>query len=71
MANSNHLLTVKQVCEILNVSIATIYRWEAEGSLPFPKLKIGQSAVRFRASDVYAHIENCVSDQLEPQHEVA
>ena len=71
MANSNHLLTVKQVCEILNVSIATIYRWEAEGNLPFPKLKIGQSAVRFRASDVYAHIENCVSDQLEPQHEVA
>ncbi len=70
--NSNlELLTVKQVCKILNVSIATIYRWESEGNLPFPKLKIGQSAVRFRASDVYAHIENCVNDQLESQHEVA
>ena len=61
------LLTVRQVCQILNVSIATIYRWEAEGNLPFPKLKIGPSAVRFRKSDVYQHIEN----SLEPQTEVA
>ncbi|MEX1013864.1 MAG: excisionase family DNA-binding protein [Candidatus Paceibacterota bacterium] len=60
MANNitDGLLTVKQVCSILNVSIATIYRWEAEGNLPFPKLKIGPSAVRFRQSDVYQHIEN-------------
>lgn len=71
MADSNQLLTVKQVCKILNVSIATIYRWDSEGNLPFPKLKIGQSAVRFRSSDVYAHIQNCVNDQLEPQKEVA
>ncbi len=59
--NSSELLTVKQVCNILNVSIATIYRWEAEGNLPFPKLKIGPSAVRFRRSDVYNHIDNSVS----------
>ena len=71
MKNSIELLTVKQVCNILNVSIATIYRWEAEGNLPFPKLKIGQSAVRFRSSDVYDHIQKCVNDQLEPQTEVA
>jgi excisionase family DNA binding protein len=64
---NERLLTVKQVCNILNVSIATIYRWEAEGRLPFPKLKIGPSAVRFRESDVFQHIEN----QVEPQTEVA
>ncbi len=64
MAESNQLLTVKQVCKILNVSIATIYRWEAEGNLPFPKLKIGPSAVRFRQSDVYQHIENQTNPQI-------
>jgi len=62
MTNSIELLTVKQVCKILNISIATIYRWEAEGNLPFQKLKIGPSAVRFRKSDVLKHIDN----QLEP-----
>lgn len=68
MKNSHEeLLTVKQVCNILNVSIATIYRWEAEGNLPFPKLKIGPSAVRFRKSDVFNHIDS----SLEPQSEVA
>jgi excisionase family DNA binding protein len=61
MQNSTELLTVKQVCKILNVSIATIYRWEAEGNLPFPKLKIGPSAVRFRKSDVLQHIDKSVS----------
>jgi len=67
MADSIELLTVKQVCKILNVSIATIYRWEAEGRLPFPKIKIGPSAVRFRKSDVLQHIET----SLELQTDVA
>lgn len=67
MQKSEELLTVKQVCKILNVSVATIYRWEEEGNLPFPKLKIGPSAVRFRKSDVYDHIEKSV----EPQTAVA
>jgi len=61
--NTTELLTVKEVCRILNVSVATIYRWEAEGNLPFPKLKIGPSAVRFRKSDVYDHIEKSVQSQ--------
>jgi len=60
---NTELLTVKEVCKILNVSVATIYRWEAEGNLPFPKLKIGPSAVRFRKSDVYDHIEGSVQSQ--------
>ena len=64
MQNSNiELLTVRQVCDLLQVSIATIYRWESEGRLPFPKLKIGPGAVRFRNSDVYGHIER----QAEPE----
>lgn len=62
--SQEELLTVKQVCNILNVSIATIYRWEEEGNLPFPKLKIGPSAVRFRKSDVMAHIDHSVQPQV-------
>lgn len=63
--NNDKLLTVKQVCSILSVSVATIYRWEAEGNLPFPKFKIGPSAVRFRKSDVYGHIERSIETQTE------
>jgi len=66
MAKSKvQLLTVKQVCEILNISVPTIYRWEAEGNLPFPKLKIGPSAVRFRKSDVDEHINQSIQSQQE------
>lgn len=68
---TSKLLTVKQVCEILSISVPTIYRWQSEGKLPFPKLKIGQSAVRFKAEDVYAHIEKCVKEQEESETEVA
>jgi len=62
-SDNTELLTVKQVCDILNVNISTIYRWEDEGNLPFPKLKIGPRAVRFRKSDVYNHIESSVQSQ--------
>lgn len=63
MNETDKLLTVKQVCKILNISVPTIYRWESEGKLPFPKLKIGPSAVRFRKSDVLKHIENSLKTE--------
>lgn len=54
--NIDRILSVKEVCTLLNCSIATIYRWESEGNLPFPKLKIGPSKVGFRKSDVDAFL---------------
>lgn len=59
------ILSVKEVCSILNVSIPTIYRWESEGNLPFPKIRIGPNKVGFRRSDV----ENYINDQVEPEKE--
>lgn len=55
-------LTVKQVCELLNCSIATIYRWEKEGELPFPKIRVGKSKVGFRQSDVESFIHDRVEE---------
>jgi len=61
------ILTVKEVCSLLNVSVPTIYRWEQEGNLPFPKIRIGPNKVGFRKTDV----ENYINDQVEPEKEVA
>lgn len=63
MKNSLQILTVKDVCSLLNVSVPTIYRWEAEGTLPFPKIRIGPNKVGFRKTDV----ENYINDQVEPE----
>ena len=32
-------ISVKQLCKILGCSIATIYRWDKEGVLPFRKVQ--------------------------------
>ena len=45
------LLRMAQVCELVGVSRATIYRWIASGSFPVP-LKIGPAAVRWRLDDI-------------------
>lgn len=55
------ILSVKDVCRILNVSVPTIYRWEAEGNLPFPKIRISANKVGFRQADV----ENFINRQAE------
>ncbi|MCC5906582.1 MAG: excisionase family DNA-binding protein [Balneolaceae bacterium] len=56
------ILTIKEVCQLLNVSVPTIYRWESEGTLPFPKIRVGPNRVGFRQVDVEAYINN----QIEP-----
>jgi excisionase family DNA binding protein len=62
MKNENlQILTVKQVCALLNCSVPTIYRWREEGKLPFPLLKIGPRKVGFRKSDV----ERYINEQVE------
>jgi len=58
------LIRPKKLCSLLDISIATLYRWESEGKLPIPKVKIGPGAVGFRRQDVEDWIEsNIESDQ--------
>ncbi len=54
---SGRLLTLREVAELLNVSIRTVYRLVAGGVLPAP-VKIGRST-RFRPDDVERCVERC------------
>lgn len=63
--NDLQILTVKDVCQLMNCSIATIYRWEQEGKLPFKKLRIGPNKVGFRRSDVKAFLEEQTEEAAE------
>jgi excisionase family DNA binding protein len=51
-------ISVKQLCKILGCSIATIYRWDKEGVLPFRKVKIGKAKVGYR----YSEVEDFISE---------
>jgi excisionase family DNA binding protein len=57
------ILSVKETCNILNVSVATLYRWESEGNLPFPKIHVGPSKVGFRDIDVYSHVNSQIETE--------
>ena len=46
-------LTIKQVCEALNVSPSTIWRWLKQGDFPKP-VHLGPKAVRWKESDILA-----------------
>lgn len=50
------LLTVKEVCDRLAISDATLYRLINKGEIP--TVKIGRS-LRFDPADVAAYIERC------------
>jgi len=60
--NSIKILSVKELCLLLNCSKATLYRWEKNGDLPFKKIKIGKSKVGYRFQDVFDYIENQTSE---------
>ena len=51
-------ISVKELCRILGCSIATIYRWDKEGVLPFRKVKIGKAKVGYR----YSEVEDFISE---------
>lgn len=46
------IIRPKKLCSLLKISLATLYRWEAEGELPIEKVKFGPNCVGFRQSDV-------------------
>ena len=52
-------ISVKQLCKILGCSIATIYRWDKEGVLPFRKVKIGKAKVEIGR----AHVRTPVTEK--------
>ena len=52
--NHNNLIEAKDVAEILNVKLTTVYTWALEGYLP--AFKLGK-LVRFRHDEVLAWIE--------------
>lgn len=47
----------KEICELLNIDKATLYRWTNAGK--FPKaVKIGRT-VRYKTEEVKAFLEHC------------
>jgi prophage regulatory protein len=51
-----HLLTKEQVAKRLNVSIATIKRWMANGKLPKP-VRFNKRTIRWRPEDIEDFIQ--------------
>lgn len=46
--------SVQQVAARLGVSVATVWRWAADGTLPKP-VKLGPNTTRWRVADIEAH----------------
>ena len=51
------IIRPKKLCMLLSISITTLYRWEANGQLPFKKIKVGPNVVGYRYSDVKKWLE--------------
>jgi prophage regulatory protein len=54
---SGTLISIKELCKVLDVSRATIYRWTAEQSFPAP-VRLGRHSVRWRVEEVQAWMGN-------------
>lgn len=55
--NPDSLLTAIQVKNLIGRSMSTLYRWVSDGRFPKP-LKIGPSAIGWRASDYLKWLDN-------------
>jgi excisionase family DNA binding protein len=51
-----HLLTVREVAELLKVSRRTVWRWVALGRMPGP-VRYSRTCVRWKASVLQAYLE--------------
>lgn len=47
------LIRISDVCELLSVSRATIYRWVSQGAFPTP-VRVNAGSVRWRADELEA-----------------
>jgi excisionase family DNA binding protein len=58
--------TVKEVAAALQISVQTVYRYVANGEIPFHKLT---KAVRFKPSEIESWMENKKPDVMAAGHE--
>lgn len=54
--NSDELLTIQQLAELLQVPVATIYRWRHRGEGP-RGIRVSGRHVRYRRADVEKFLE--------------
>ena len=64
MRNGNNdenvrLLTVPQVAERLQLSVALIYSMVSDGTLPALRVGNGRGSIRFREHDVQEYLDDC------------
>lgn len=52
------LLTLPQLCEMLNVNRSTIFRWRQQGRFPEP-LQLATQSPRWRRADIDAWLDSC------------
>jgi excisionase family DNA binding protein len=62
MAKSEQYLTVKQLAELLQVPVSTIYRWRHLGEGP-RGIRVSGRHVRYRRSEVEAFL----SERMDPR----
>jgi excisionase family DNA binding protein len=51
----DHLLTIRQVAELLKISKSTVRRWADQGRLPMP-IRFTKTCIRWKASAIQAHL---------------
>ncbi len=54
---SNQLLTLNEVVDLVGLGVTSIYKYMKQGKFPQPK-KIGKRAVRWRLSDIEEYINS-------------
>lgn len=62
MARGEEFLTVKQLAELLQVPVSTIYRWRHLGEGP-RGIRVSGRHVRYRRSDV----ESFLKERMDPE----
>lgn len=45
------IIRPKKMCQLLGISMATLYNWEKDGTMPIEKIKFGPNCVGYRSSD--------------------
>lgn len=45
------IIRPKRMCQLLGISLATLYNWERDGKMPIEKIKFGPNCVGYRQSD--------------------
>lgn len=63
MSKISHIIKPKELAQICNISIATLYRWHREGEIPIKKIKLGPRSVGYRKSDVENWLDVDLSEQ--------